>query len=139
MIRGKLLLCAEGVSIDVRSNNVTIFNIIEQINLRYLPAVFPKMVIYGAFERDDGDPETFDGELHIRLEGIEVAGAPVPVEFQGKKATRSIITLGGLPIMQPGKMEISIYEKGKEIKVLSYSIEVTVPKKPEVEQSAQSE
>jgi hypothetical protein len=133
MIRGKLLLCAEGVSIDKRSNNATIFNIIEQLNFKHLPVVYPKMMIFSLFERDDGDPETWDGKLSICIGGIEVANTTLNINFQGKKRTRNILTFGGLPITQPGEMEISIYAKGKKtMKELSYSIEVTVPTEPEV-------
>jgi len=139
MINGRLLLCAEGVSVDQRSNNATMFNVIDQLNFRHLPVVFPKMVIYSVFERDNGDPETWDLELLICIEGSEVVHELVPIKFLGKKRVRNTLTLGGLPITQPGKMEISIYEKGKRNrKLLSYSIDVVVPTKPIVEQSGQS-
>ena len=141
MIKGKLLLCAEGVSIDRRSNNATIFNIIDQLNFRHLPVVFPKMIIYSVFERDEGDPETWNGELCICIDGSEVVDELMPINFVGKTRVRNTLTLGGLPITQPGKMEISIYEKGKRTrtrKVLSYFIDVTVPTKPVVEKSGQS-
>jgi hypothetical protein len=139
MIKGKLLLCAEGVSIDKQSNNATIFNIIEQLNLKHLPVVFPKMVIFSVFERDDGDPETWDGEFSICIDGSEAARDALPINFQGQKVTRTILTVAGLPITQPGKMEISIYEKGgKTRKMLSYSIGVIVPTQAVVEPSEQS-
>jgi len=139
MINGRLLLCAEGVSVDQRSNNATMFNVIDQLNFRHLPVVFPKMVIYSVFERDNGDPETWDLELLICIGGSEVVHELVPIKFLGKKRVRNTLTLGGLPITQPGKMEISIYEKGKRNrKLLSYSIDVVVPTKPIVEQSGQS-
>ena len=139
MIKGKLLLCAEGVSIDRRSNNATIFNIIDQLNFKYLPIVFPKMIVYSVFERDDGDPESLEAELCICIGGSEVIDELVSINFQGKTRVRNTLTLGGLPITQPGKMEISIYEKGKKTrKLLSYNIDVVVPTKPVVEQSEQS-
>ena len=46
MIRPKLLLCAEGVVIDQKSNNASAFNILEQLNFVSLPVVFPKIVIF---------------------------------------------------------------------------------------------
>ena len=139
MIRGKLLLCAEGVSIDKQSNNATVFNIIEQLNVKHLPVVFPRMVIFSVYERDDRDPESWDGEFSICLNGSEAAHGPLPIRFQGSKVTRNILTVGGLPITQPGRMEILIYEKGKKsAKMLSYSILVAVPAEAVVESSEQS-
>lgn len=139
MIKGKLLLCAEGVSIDARSNNATIFNIIDQLNFKYLPVVFPKMIVYSVFERDEGDPEVLEAELCICIDGNEVLDELVTINFQGKARVRNTLTLGGLPITQPGIMEISIYEKGERTKeMLSYNIDVIVPKKPRVERSKKS-
>jgi hypothetical protein len=138
MIKGKLLLCAEGVSIDVRSNNATIFNIIDQLNFKYLPVVFPKMIVYSVFEREEADPEVLEAELCICIDGNEVLNELVPINFQSKTRVRNTLTLGGLPITQPGKMEVFIYEKGKRTeKMLSYNIDVVVPKKPTVDKSEQ--
>jgi len=133
MIRPKLLLCAEGVAIDQKSNNASAFNILEQLNFVSLPVVFPKIVILSILERDKGDPEKWRGKLRINLAGSDIVDQPLEHNFQGKPRSRSILTIGGLPITQPGTMEISLCENGN--KIILYTVEVTVPERPKVEPS----
>jgi hypothetical protein len=133
MVRPKLLLCAEGVVVDQRTNNTSAFNILEQLNFQSLPVVFPKMVILSVLERDKGDPEKWKGRLRIDLAGSVILDRPVEHNFQGKTRSRNMITIGGLPITQPGIMEISLV-KGDE-KIMLYTIEIVLPPAPKVETS----
>ena len=133
MIRPKLLLCAEGVVVDQRSNNASAFNILEQLNFQSLPVAFPKMVILSLMERDEGDPDKWSGEIRISLAGSDIFKQSLKHDFRGLPRSRHTITIGGLPITQPGTMETCLYEKGK--KIISYTIEVKVPKKPSVKTS----
>lgn len=131
MIKSKLLLCAEGVVVDKRSNNVSAFNILEQLNFNSLPVAFPRMVILSLLERDEGDADKWDGEIRISLAGSDILNQSLKHDFRGLPRSRYMLTVGGLPITQPGTMEIGLYEKGK--KMTSYTIQVQVPKKPSVE------
>ena len=130
--KGRLLVCAEGVSIDKQSNNATIFSMIEQLNFKSLPVVYPKLVVFMLLEKDGGNGEQWDGELSISMDGSEIGGKPpITVDFQGKRRARSIVTIGGLPITQAGKMEVSLYAKGDtSTKILSYEIQITLPTEP---------
>lgn len=133
MIRPKLLLCAEGVVVDQKSNNVSAFNILQQLNFNTLPVAFPKMVILSVLERDAGDSDKWNGEIRISLASSDILNQPLKHDFHGLPRSRSMMTIGGLPITQPGTMEVCLCEKGK--KIISYTIEVKVPKKPIVKTS----
>jgi len=130
MIRAKLLLCAEGVVVDQRSNNASAFNILEQLNFDSLPVAFPKMVILSLLERDEGDPDKWNGEIRITLAGSDILKQPLKLDFRGLPRVRNTLTVGGLPITQPGAMEVCLFEEGK--KRICYTIQVLVPKKPSV-------
>ena len=127
MIRAKLLLCAEGIVIDQRSNNVSAFQILEQLNPPTLPIVHPKMVVLSILERDKGDPDKVPVTIRFTVAGSEVIKETLIHNFQDKKRSRNILTVGGLPIAQPGILEISIYMGDK--KLTSYTIQVTAPTK----------
>jgi len=131
MIGAKLLLCAEGIVVDQRSNNASAFNILEQLNFDSLPVAFPKMVILSLLERDEGDPDKWNGEIRITLGGSDLLKQPLNLDFSGLPRVRNMLTVGGLPITQPGTMEICLCEKEK--KLMSYTIRVLGPKKPSVE------
>jgi len=133
MIRHKLLLCAEGVVVDRVTNNASAFNILEQLNFQNLPVAFPKMVILSCLERDAGDPEKWEGKLRIDLAGSVIMDLPFEHNFHGMSRSRNLFTLGGLPITQPGIMEISLVKDDK--KETSYTIEIAVPPGPKVETS----
>jgi len=126
MLKSKLLFPAEGISVDQFTNNASAFNIIEQLNFQSLPVVFPKLVVLTLMEREASDPQEFGANLTIVLAGNEIAKIALEFKFQNSLRHRNIVTLGGLPITQPGIMEIFITVNGE--KIVSYSIEVTVPK-----------
>ncbi len=130
MIRGRLLLCAEGVVIDQRSNNASAFEILEQLNPVSLPIVFPKLVVLSVFERDEGDPDKFPANIRVTLGESEILNQEVRHDFQGKKRTRHTFSIGGLPITQPGILEVSV--QWGEAQVMSYTVEVTAPTKAKV-------
>lgn len=127
MIRAKLLLCAEGIVIDQRSNNVSAFEILEQLNPPSLPIVHPKMVVLSVLERDEGDPDKVPVTIRFSIAGSEIVNQIITHNFHDKKRSRNMFTVGGLPISQPGILEISMYRDDK--KLMSYRVEVTAPKK----------
>ena len=134
MIRPKLLFCAEGVVVDQMTNNASAFNILEQLNFLSLPVVFPRMFILNLLERSKEDPKNWKGRLRIDLAGSVILDQPLEHKFEDQLRSRHITTLGGLPITQPGIMEISLVDENDE-KIISYTIEIVVPPGPKVETS----
>lgn len=130
MIKQKLLVCAGEVIVDQKSNNASVINILEQFSFPSLPAIINKMVILSVFERDEGDDEKWEGNLRIFLAGVEIFNQPIVHNFRGKPRSRLIFGIGGLPISQPGRMEICLYKKVDRIK--SYSIEIITTEKPAI-------
>lgn len=128
MIRLKTLLCAEGVSVDRNSNNVTLFNILEQINPLRLPLALPKMVIYSLFEREDGDDAVWPADICIYLDDVELVSSPIDYKFQDLPRVRNIFTVGGLPITQPGTLKISVHPRGDHTTELgTYTVVISLP------------
>lgn len=130
MIKSKLLFCAEGVTVDRQSNNVSAFNIIEQLNFQNLPVVWPKMVVLSLIERDEGDKGDWNGGIRIILADKEIADQKIVLPYKGTRRSRYIMTVGGLPITQPGKLEITLYSG--EDNLMSYIIDVVVPEAPTI-------
>ena len=133
MIRQRLLLCAEGVVLDHLTNNLSIFNILEQFNFQTLPVAFPKMVIISVVDRDKDDPDKWEARLKIDLAGSIIMDMPVEYNFRGLLRTRNLVTLGGLPITRPGIMEIYLVKD--DMKLAPYTIDIPVPLAPTVEKS----
>jgi hypothetical protein len=128
MIRSKLLLCAEGITRDAESNNISVFNIYEELTPPSLPIIVPKMSILSVVERDQNDPNLFPATLRISLANQIVFEQQIEFNFQGLIRTRNIIVFGGMPITQPGTMDIVILINNDVFQ--TYQIRVNTPQVP---------
>ena len=134
MYKVKLFFAAEGIAIDKQTNNITAFNVIEQLNFLNLPAVLQKLVVASLLEKGEEDPDKWPGKIKINLAGSNIIDQPFEHNFQGLFRTRTIMTLVGLPITEPGKMNICLCDKDDR-EIASYIIEVTLPKSAKIEQT----
>ena len=136
MIRPKLILCADYVLLDSQTNSVTAFSIIEDITPEGFPVFLPRFSILSVLERDPEDPDSIVTKVDVSLDDQSVYSAEGPIEFQGKKRSRHITILGGLPIPKPGVLSATISTEGRELH--RYVIEVNPSRaQPQVrEQSA---
>jgi hypothetical protein len=134
MIQQRLLLCAEGVVVDQLTNNLSVFNILDELHFQTLPAILPKMVIISVLDRDQDDPAKYEARLKIDLAGLKVMEMPIEYNFQNRSRTRNMITMGGLPITSPGVMEIHLDKD--DVKLASYTIYIAVPLAPTVDKKS---
>lgn len=123
MIVPKLLLCATGIVRDTQTNNISVFNILEQINFASFPGAIADFFILSVIERESGDPEVLTGKLCIKIGEISILEQDVEYNFQNKNRTRLIVGLGGLPIPQPGILSISMSYNGNELHKYNIQIE----------------
>ena len=130
MTRLNLFLCAEGVIVDRRSNNVSVFTILEEVKPQELPIVLAQFVVLAILERDEGDPDKCDCTLAISLNDEGIFEQHMEVDFQGKPRVRQMVHFGGVPIEKPGTLTASLELGGEEIG--EWRITVNLPKKPTV-------
>ena len=130
MTRLKLLLCAEGVIVDQRTNNASVFTILEELTPQELPVVLPQFVVLAILERDEGDPEKCDCTLGLSLNDEGIFEQDMEVDFKGKPRVRQMVYFGGVPIAKPGTLTASLELGGEEIG--EWRITVNLPKKPTV-------
>jgi hypothetical protein len=126
MIRSKLMLCADAIIIDAKSNNVSVFNIIEQFTPESLPIFIARFTVLVVLERDPNDPSTIECSLRITLNHTSILDQIITSDFQDKKRNHSIITLSGLPITQPGTLKTSYWLDENELD--HYVIDVNEPR-----------
>lgn len=131
MIQIKLMLCADGVVIDRLNNNVSVFNIFEEITPAGLPLAIPRFVVLAILERDTGDPAKLDCSIKVTLKDQSIIDQTVPVDFQDKLRNHSVFTMVGMPIPDSGTLQTSIWYG--EQKLGQYDVKVNPPPKPHVE------
>jgi len=127
VIKSKLMFCAEGIVIDAQSNNVSVFNIIEEVTPESLPLFFARFTVFILLERDaSDDPSEIECSLRIALNDTNTFDQQVTANFQDKKRTRNVVVFGGLPITQPGTLKVSCWLDEHELG--HYQIHVNEPR-----------
>jgi len=113
MFSVELMACAEGVVIDRRSNNVSIFNIINEFHSPIFPAAVSQITTLVVLTRDpeDSDPEC---ELRVALDGKVLFKTPAKAAFGETTRNRMVFDTSMLPVPEPGDLCFSFFvEKRK--------------------------
>ena len=126
----KQFLCCEGISIDQRHNNVSIFTIIDEITPGGLPVFLQKMTVFAAFQREESEPNEVALTLNISSGGKILSNNPVSVSFQGKLRFRFVAEIQGLVIPQVGPLIFELSLQGNSDPLGTYIIDVKAPVKP---------
>jgi hypothetical protein len=103
-----LSTCSETVIQDIRTNNLSLINIIDAIHAVAFPVMLPKVSFVGVLERSEEEPPQAHGRLIGKLNGNEVFNFDANIDFQGKTRTRTVGEFQGLFIPGPGTLELSL-------------------------------
>lgn len=130
----KSLVVCEVAIIDARTNNISLINLIEEIQAVGFPVMVPRLCFVVNIEK-----EAADGADHglfnicVRVNTKQLITQPVTANFMGRPKARLIVDISGLPITEIGTLVVELVRDGAV--VLSSSIEVTLPKGPQVTQT----
>lgn len=130
MLSSKAMICARGIVIDSKTNNVSIFNILEQLNSEGFPLIIPEFSVFNFLERTSDDPSEYDLEVVITNNDVELLRGPLKVNFEDKFKNRAVISIGGLAVPNPGILRTSLLYKGQELG--SWDIVVEKIRGPEI-------
>ncbi len=115
MIRGILSVCAESIVRDVTTNNVSVLNIIEEINTPSFPVAIQKLSSLFYLVRNEKDAAVNELSIRFIINGEEINRFPVHSDFQDKLKTRVIVNLQGLVIPGPGRLHAILFLEDEEI------------------------
>jgi hypothetical protein len=107
MITCKLLLCAQGVVRDADSGNVSVFNIMENIQAAGFPFFIQQMVVFALFERLREDSTQYEILFRLSMGTTELFTTPLAIDFQDKLRNRTTLHIRGLVVPQPGVLRVS--------------------------------
>ncbi|MEW6379010.1 MAG: hypothetical protein AB1611_05320 [bacterium] len=124
--------CAEAVIIDSRTNNVSAFNLLEELHSPSFPVFIPRILFFALLERDDSDLNRYDLTLKVNNNEQLLLEVPTSADFQDPNKTRNrlIIEIGGLAIPSAGELGFTLIHA--EQTVCSYSVKVMQIGKPQV-------
>jgi len=133
MIYRSLSVC-ENAILDARTNNISLINIIEEIQIMGFPTLLPHLSIVAQLQKepiDNGDQFVF--EIRIRINQRQLFAQPVTTNFMGRPKNRLILDMNGVPITESGSLIVELVRDGTV--VLSSSIEMRLPERPQVTQA----
>jgi hypothetical protein len=120
----KFMILANSASIDQTSNQLSIFNVIEQISGLKFPAPSPATTLCMLLARETRDPDTTD----FTLEGT-ISGNSQPLfrggftaDFKGKKRVRIVAQIPPYLIPAPGTLTFALRRKNREIAAWSVDV-----------------
>ena len=109
------MLCAEGVVVDRRTNNVSIFNMMEEINSVGFPLLINKLYAVCLINREANDEDTTEANFEFKLDNKVLLNANTSINFQNRQKTRSVLEVSGLVIPVPGTLKVSLLKDGDVI------------------------
>lgn len=127
---------ALGHSVDVQSNTMTLFSILEQVGAPGLPARMPPFTVATLWRRSSGE-EGVSFTERIRImdpDGEEIVDTDNSFTFE-RPRQRVLLVLGNMPLKKTGvhRLEVYIRRDGEEEwgqAVTRYPIDVVAPGPP---------
>ncbi len=124
------IFCGENIIHDVRSDNYSIFNILEKQNSVTFPFMINKIEILALFEKEENEPDKVTVEFIINNNDDEISKDEMEIEFSEKSRTRTLFSINSIPVNNPGFLEIIIKYQNSELG--RYKIEINKIGKPEI-------
>ena len=112
MISSLFTVLAEGISIDQKTNNMSIFNLFEDIGTIQLPMIVPKIIFVCSLAKEIADPDDLDVEIRFILNGNITLRQNTRITFTGKPKTRLIAELLGTEIREAGTFRVEALAAG---------------------------
>ena len=120
----RLFLVSESAVIDQNSNNLSVFNMLEQLNAQGFPVIVPRLTVVIALDREEGDEETASLAFWIKQNKSKILEQQIEVDFQGKPRVRQLVNLIGFVITEPGSLVFRLNRDKR--KFAEYRIDVVV-------------
>ncbi len=128
MPRLSLAVCCQSSSIDSRTNSVSLFHLLEQVQCSEFPAVFPFLEVVTQWDREGDQVEGFT--LRTRFldpQGQQLGITESPVQMDQRRH-RLLQRINGIPFPAPGtySFEVSIQPPGQRDWTVAASIPLIV-------------
>jgi len=110
----KFAMCADSVIIDRGTNQISVINIIEQLQSHGFPLAILKFVAVFYLTRENNDNPTPDVLLRVDAENTTNT-FPLDLNFGEKLKNRVVSTLEGVVMPGPGTLRVSLLIDGNSV------------------------
>lgn len=120
MITANWVLVARGATIDRDSNQMSIFGVVGDLNAEGFPLLLGDIAVCASFRREASDPSEYKIDLKCRYDSKLLFSGSALVNFQDKFANNLVVSIKGVIVHGPGKMEFAFYDKARRIGVANF-------------------
>jgi len=120
-----LLTCAESCVIDLKTNRLSIFHVMEQIGSPTFPLALPKFTLVVMLSKTRREPQKVLLPIHFTLDKQSLANLHFELDFQDKIRARGIAEIQGLVIPGPGKLQATLKYKNEELGIWEIQADYT--------------
>jgi hypothetical protein len=107
-MRVRFIACCETCVQDVRSNAISLINVIDEITAFAFPFVIAKLAMVAFLERSPDDAENHQVTIRAELNDQRVLEHQFTLQFQGKPRTRAIADMNGFLVASAGTLRIEL-------------------------------
>lgn len=129
-----LCLIAKGVIRDADTNNLSVFNILEQVGAQGFPLLIQEAAVLAVWRRAQDEGQQFAFDFALRNNDRVIIARRIDVNFAGAELNRTIIRLGGILAQEPGVLVAQFAHNGQV--VASYQIHLRVDPTLQVQPAA---
>jgi hypothetical protein len=115
-MEARFVVCSALVSIDQRSNALSLFNLCEEFNIPAFPFAFPHMAVVALLTREANEPsEPANVEMRFFLDAQEIFRTPIRLNFQQHLRMRFVVDVQAIVLPRPGSLRVVIQHDGVEL------------------------
>jgi len=120
----KFALVTEGISVDMQTNQLSLFNILEGIEASGFPVFIQRITFIVLVERDmQAEQNIANGQVSVQLGDNVLNQTTIELNFQNKRRCRAICRYQGLVVPQPGALTFRLTLPNTS--VVEYVVDVT--------------
>lgn len=105
------ITCAQSSSLDTKTNQLSLFHILDEISGTAFPLVLPSICVAALFEREAEEGPTPSFVMAVTLDGKLLASFTLSTDFTHSRRSRTVNTVQGLTLPEPGALAISLLQK----------------------------
>jgi hypothetical protein len=109
MAKLEYFIVCERTSVDVETNSISLFHVLEDLFPDEFPYTLPRLEAVSLWILGPGDEETdFQATLKVFLPGEET-GVPFPMNLsKGRMRYRTVLVVLDIPLNKPGELKIEV-------------------------------
>lgn len=116
----RYIACAASSSVDHKTNELSLFQVMDEVAADGFPLRLPSLCVAALFERDAHEPATQSYAMTVSLDAALVASFALQVDFAGARRSRSVNTVKGLAIPAPGLVAVRLAQKSEMLAEWSF-------------------